>query len=479
MTRATGAQIDEASHRRSPRGARALLLELELRRGHLRQSVREALRAAIQDGRLRAGTRLPASRRLAVDLGVSRGVVSDAYDQLVSEGYLDIAARSAPVVAAVVGATPPAPENPPASWRFDFIGTTPDVALFPRRAWVRAIDRSLRTAPDVSLDYGEHRGQGVLRHVLSAYLARVRGVRIDPGRIVVTQGFTQALDLLCRVLARRGATTIAIETPSLPEAWATIRESRLRLVGCPVDGAGLCVDRLETLGAAAVIVTPAHQFPTGAVLAPARRTALVAWAARHDGLVIEDDYDAEFRYDRLATGAVQGLDPGRVVHVGTVSKTLAPGCRIGWLSLPGDLVDEVKARKAAADSGSPAIDQLALAELIASGEYERHVTRLRHLYRARRDRLSGALARAMPNLAVHGVAVGMHLLLRLDPSVDDTAIVAAAAQRGIRVRALSPLHLEPSPDRGLLLGYGRLAEDQIADAVDGLALVLRQLGVPT
>ncbi|HEX5148971.1 MAG TPA: PLP-dependent aminotransferase family protein [Candidatus Limnocylindrales bacterium] len=471
--------MDRASQVRVSRGAGELLLELELRRGRLRRSVREALREAIQDGRLRAGTRLPSSRRLAVDLGVSRGVVSDCYDQLVSEGYLEISGRTAPLVAAVVGVSPPMPETPPPSWRFDFIATTPDVSLFPRRAWARAVDRSLRTAADLALDYGDHRGQAALRHALSTYLARVRGVRIDPERIVVTQGFTQALDLLCRVLAGRGHGTIAIETPSLPDEWATVRQSNLRLVGCPVDGGGLRVDRLEALGADAVIVTPAHQFPTGAVLAPARRTALVGWAAQRGGLIIEDDYDAEFRYDRLATGAVQGLDPGRVAHVGTASKTLAPGCRIGWLSLPGDLVDDVKARKAAADSGSPAIDQLGFAELLTSGDYERHVTRVRHVYRGRRDRLVRALGRAMPNLETRGAAVGMHLLLALDRSVDDAAVVDAAAERGIRVRALSPLHLEPSPERGLLLGYGRLVEERIDEAVDALARVLRRVGVPT
>ena len=437
MKRASGGRIDGASPTRASRGARELLLELELHRGNLRRSVREALREAVQDGRLRAGERLPSSRRLALDLGVSRGVVSDAYDQLVAEGYLEISARSAPLVAAVVGVSPARPETPPPSWRFDFIGTTPDVSLFPRRAWVRAVDRCLRTAPDLALDYGDHRGQAVLRHALSAYLARVRGVRVDPGRIVVTQGFTQALDLLCRVLAGRGQRQIAIETPSLSDEWATVRQSGLRLVGCPVDGSGLRVDRLDAMDVAAVIVTPAHQFPTGAVLAPARRTALVGWAARTGGLIIEDDYDAEFRYDRLGTGAVQGLDPGVVAHVGTASKTLAPGCRIGWLSLPGELVDAVKARKVAADSGSPAIDQLALAELLTSGDYERHVTRVRHVYRRRRDRLVKALARSLPKLEIRGAAVGMHLLLAFDPGLDDQAVVDAAAERGIRVA--SPL----------------------------------------
>ncbi len=470
MTSARRDRVDGA------RGPRELLLELELRRGRLRQSVREALRAAVQDGRLQSGTRLPSSRRLAIDLGVSRGVVSDAYDQLVSEGYLDVRPRSAPLVASVVGVAPPDPELPPRTWQFDFIGTTPDVSLFPRRAWVRAVDRCLRSAPDLAFDYGDHRGRPELRQALAAYLARVRGVRIDPGRIVVTQGFTQALDLLGRVLSSQGRSIIAIETPSFPGAWAIVRQSGLQVVGCPIDRNGLRVDQLDGLRADAVVVSPAHQFPTGAVLGPAQRVALVGWAARTGGLVIEDDYDAEFRYDRHAIGAVQGLDPGRVVHIGTASKTLAPGCRIGWLSLPAELVEGVTMRKGLADSGSPVIDQLAFAELLASGEYERHVGRVRHLYQRRRDHLVRALARAMPGLHVRGAAAGMHLLLDLDPSTDDVAIVAAAEARDIRVRALSPMHLEPSPERGLLLGYGRLVEDRVDEAVDALAAVIRAHG---
>ena len=319
-----------------------LLLEFELRRGRLRRSLTEALRAAIQSGRLPAGTVLPSSRRFAIDLGVSRGVVTDAYDQLVSEGYLDMKPRFPPVVAAVAAGPPPAAEPSTPRWRFDFNATTPDVGLFPRRAWIRAVERALRAAPDAALDYGDASGRIELRIALSAYLARVRGVRVDPGRIVVTQGFSQALDLLCRVLSDRGATTVAMETPSHPELWATVRQSGLGLVGCPVDSDGLRTDELSVLDADAAVVTPAHQFPTGVVMAPARRLALVDWAAARGALVIEDDYDAEFRYDRKPVGAVQGLDPGRVAHVGSASKTLAPGVRLGWISPPADLFEEVR-----------------------------------------------------------------------------------------------------------------------------------------
>jgi GntR family transcriptional regulator/MocR family aminotransferase len=466
MDRATERSSDEA------RGTRDLLLELTLQRGHMRRSLAEALRNAIQDGRLRVDTALPSSRRLAADLGVSRGVVTDAYDQLVSESYLDVKPRSAPVVAAVVAAPPPAPEPVAPSWRFDFNAVTPDVGLFPRRAWLRAAERALRDAPQAALDYGDHRGRIELRLALATYLGRARAVRVDPGRIVVTQGFTQALDLLCRVLVQRDATTLAMETPSHPDLRATVTRSGLELVGCPVDSDGLRTSELEALHADAVVVAPAHQFPTGAVMSPRRRVTLIEWAEAHGALVIEDDYDAEFRYDRNPVGAVQGLDPGRVAHVGTASKTLAPGVRLGWISLPADFVDDVRVTKGVTDSGSPAVDQLAFANLLSTGEYERHVVRARHVYRRRRDRLVQAFSAKLPQLEVRGAAAGMQMLLPLADEVDDEAVAEAAASKGIGVRPMSSLHLVRSTERGLLLGYGRLPETRIDEAVDALSSVL-------
>ena len=458
-------------------GASELLLEVELRRGQMRRSLREALRCAIQDGRLAAGTVLPSSRQLASDLGVSRGVVSDAYDQLVSEGYLRVRERFAPQVAAVTNAAPAATEPSARSWRFDLNAVTPDVSLFPRRAWVRAVDRALRDAPDAALDYADHRGRVELRRALASYLARVRGVRVDPSRIVVTQGFTQALDLLCRVLAARGATAIAMETPSHPGLWATVRRSGLELVGCAVDAEGLRADDLSDR-AAAVVVAPAHQFPTGAVLSPTRRAALIDWASAHERLVIEDDYDAEFRYDRTPVGSLQGLDPGRVAHVGSASKTLAPGVRLGWISAPPDLVDELREAKSAADSGSPVIDQLAFADLLARGDYERHVVRARHAYRRRRDRLVAALRSALPGLEIRGAAAGMALVLMLHDAADDVQIADAARSRGVGVSALSLLHLAPAPERGLLIGYGRLREPSVDGAVATLSTVIAECSNP-
>jgi GntR family transcriptional regulator/MocR family aminotransferase len=462
--------LDEAT------GGRDVFLDVEMRRGYLRRNLRSALREAIQQGRLVAGTRLPSSRRLAADLRVSRGVVADTYDQLAAEGYLAVTERRAPIVSAVA---PPAPvltavERP--TWPVDFVATTPDVELFPRRAWLRAMERAMRAAPNAAFDYGDHRGRHELRVALAEYLGRVRGVRIDPERIVVTQGFTQALDLLCRVLRDRGATTLTFETPSQPNPWTTVAAAGMRLEAVPVDDQGLLTDRLAGAAGDALLIGPAHQFPTGAVLAPARRAALVAWAARRDRLIIEDDYDAEFRYDRLAVGAVQGLDPERVVHIGTSSKTLAPGIRLGWMSVPADLIDEVKAAKSAVDAGSPVLEQLAMAELLASGDYDRHVARARQVYRRRRDALVAAVARRLPGLRLHGAAAGLHVLLRLPDRVDDIAVARSAAMRGVRIEALSPMSLVAAPERGLVLGYSRLAAERIDGAVDGLVEILRDAG---
>src|SRR6266568_4842765 len=262
MDRATEPPGDEA------RGGWELLVEAKLRRGRMRRDLAGAMRSAIQEGRLAAGTVLPASRRLAAQVGVSRGVVSDAYDQLASEGYLRVAPRAAPVVSAVAGVPPPTTETPAASWRYDFNPVTPEVALFPRRGWARAVDRALRQAPDAALDYGDHRGRPELRAALAAYLARVRGARADPGQIIITQGFTQALSLICQVVAASGRATVAVETPSHPGLWETVRRAGLRLAGCPVDADGLNPATLADLEADAVVAAPAHQFPTGAPTSP-------------------------------------------------------------------------------------------------------------------------------------------------------------------------------------------------------------------
>jgi GntR family transcriptional regulator/MocR family aminotransferase len=429
----------------------------------LRDQLEDAICAAITAGGAPAGTRLPASRVLAEALGVSRGVVSEAYAQIAAEGWVEIRRGSAPVVRAVPAAAPADVQPPaaPAAPRLDLTATAPDLSAFPRRAWSAALRRVLAEMPDAAFDYGDEYGDPELRAELLAYLVRVRGVA--PGDVIVTSGYTQGLWLTCRALAARGATRVAVEDPSLDDSWATIRSAGLEVVGLAVDERGIRTDGLDA--ADAVLVTPAHQFPTGAVLAPERRRALLAWG----GIVIEDDYDSEYRYDRAPVGTLQRLAPDRVVYLGTASKTLAPALRLGWLLAPPDLAAAVARERWPVDSGSPALTARAYADLLAGGEVDRHLRRTRREYRERRDRLVAALERRLPDCRVAGVAAGLHLLLRLPAGSDEGAVVAALAERRIRVRGLAGYRLAlRADDPALVLGYGRLPLAAIDGAVEAL-----------
>ena len=417
----------------------------------LRAQLEDAICAAITEGGAPAGTRLPASRVLAEALGVSRGVVSEAYAQIAAEGWVEIRRGSAPVVRAVPAAAPAEVEPPaaPAAPRLDLTATAPDLSAFPRRAWSAALRRVLATIPDAAFDYGDAYGDPELRAELLAYLVRVRGVAA--GEVFITSGYTQGLWLTCRALAAGGAKRVAVEDPSLDDSWATIRSTGLEVVGLAVDERGIRTDDLDV---DAVLVTPAHQFPTGAVLAPERRRALLAWG----GIVIEDDYDSEYRYDRAPVGTLQRLAPDRVVYLGTASKTLAPALRLGWLLAPPSLAAAIARERWPVDSGGPAIAARAYADLLASGEVDRHLRRTRREYRERRDRLVAALEQRLPDCRVAGVAAGLHLLLRLPPGTDEDAVVAALAERRIRVRGLAGYRLAPRADEpALVLGYGRSA----------------------
>ena len=406
----------------------------------LRAQLEAAVRDAIAGGGLRAGQRLPASRVLAETLRVSRGVVSEAYAQLAAEGWIEIHRGSAPVVRAGAAERPsPHAAAPPAAPRLDLRATAPDLASFPRRAWGAALRRAVATLPDAALDYGDPAGDPELRAELAAYLVRVRGAAASPDALVVTSGYTHGLWLVCRVLAARGARRIAVEDPSLDDNWATIRSAGLELVPLPVDDDGARVDALGDADAA--LVTPAHQFPTGAVLAPERRRALLEWG----GLVIEDDYDSEYRYDRAPVGTLQRLAPDRVVHLGTASKTLAPALRLGWMLAPPDLAEAVAAERWPIDSGGPAIAERAYARLLSTGEVDRHLRRTRREYRARRDHLVELLEARLPDCRVDGIAAGLHLLLRLPDGADEDAAVAALEERRIRIRGVSGYRLTPRP----------------------------------
>ena len=438
--------------------------------GPLRAQLEEQLRAAVRAGRLAPGTALPSSRALARDLGVSRGVVVEAYDQLAAEGYL-ASRQGAPTRVAQAAFQPagaaarPAPQRPP---RVDFRPGAPDVSLFPRTRWVASLRRALRDAPDARLDYGDARGAPELREALARYLGRVRGVACDPSQVIITSGMAQGMALFGRTLIDRGARRIGVEDPWSGPGRRQLESTGLQPVPVDVDAHGLRVDRLEHAAPPAVVVTPAHQFPTGVVMSPARRAALAGWASRRDAFVLEDDYDAEYRYDRSPVGAVQGLAPDRVVYAGSVSKTLAPALRLGWLVAPEPLAGAIAAAKASDDLGTPVVEQLGLADFIERGELDRHLRSTRAIYRARRDALVAALARHLPGCEPAGVAAGLHLIVHLPAGTDERTGLARARSRGVALYGLSEHSMRPLPP-ALLLGYGRIAEPAIEPGVRELA----------
>ena len=442
----------------------------------LRAQLEESLREAARGGRLGAGTRLPPTRVLAGDLGVSRRLVVDAYAQLLAEGYL-VARRGAGTYVAEAAATgAPAGESRSRRLRFDFFPGYPDLAGFPRRPWLRALRETLSTAPPRSLGYPHPRGAPPLRQVLAEHLRRVRGMVVDPQRIVVCSGAAQGLVLLARAL---GAPHLAIDDPGLPPHRAILTAHGARLSPLPVDAEGAQIAELPGIERAggrldAVLVTPAHQSPMGVALAPARRAALLEWAAG-GGLVIEDDYDAEYRYDRAPLAALQGLAPERVIYMGTASKTLAPALRLGWLVLPTRLVEPVTEQRALADHGAPTLDQLALARFVESGAYDRHLRQGRRRYRARRDALVTAVERHLPRARVTGLAAGLHVIVRLGQEVDGAMLVGAARRRSVGVYPLGQAFMRPRPVHdGLVLGYANLTEAAIEEGIRRLAGVLQE-----
>jgi GntR family transcriptional regulator/MocR family aminotransferase len=466
MTRATKAPADEASW-------------LRLERGHgetLRFALERSLRDAIREGALRAGVRLPSSRRLADQLGVSRGVTSDVYGQLEAQGFIVVTPRSAPVVADVAPRVEhpqgPLPDVPRAA-AYDMEATTPDLTLFPARDWLAALTRAVRAVTARSLDYGDPRGDPGFRETLADHLGRSRGVVARPEQIVVVQGYRQGIDLLLRVLAARGARRIGVEDPSMQVQRQQLAASGLATVACAVDDEGASVAGVD---ADAVIVTPAHQLPAGVVLSGERRRAVLAWARVGRRLVVEDDYDAEFRYDREPVRALQGLEPDRVAYLGTISKSLAPALRLGWLIVPVELVDAATQAKLLLDAGSPVIDQLALRELIERGDYDRHIRRVRGVYQARRDRLAVALDRHLPGLPVAGVTAGLHVTVRLPPEIDDRRVADAAFEAGVDVSPLSKYAVERRDANGLVIGYGRIHASAIDRAVGILATAVARAG---
>ncbi|MEV0221248.1 PLP-dependent aminotransferase family protein [Streptomyces sp. NPDC050704] len=458
--------------------------------GGRRAALIGALREAVRSGRLAPGTRLPPYRSLAADLGVARNTVADAYAELVAEGWLTarqgsgtrVAERAEPLGthARVPKEAPPRARGP----RFDLRQGTSDASSFPRAAWLASYRRALNAAPNEVFGPGDPAGRIELRRALTEYLARARGVRTEPERIVICSGFAHALRLLFTSQGQgqrqgqgqiRGGVLrgpLAVEAYGLGFHRELLAAAGVRTVPLPLDEDGAQVDGLG--GERAVLLTPAHQFPTGGPLHPARRAAVIGWARARGGVILEDDYDGEFRYDRKPVGAVQGLDPERVIHIGSVSKSLSPALRLGWMVLPERYVAGVLAAKGEREAWVSVLDQLALADFVVSGSYDRHVRRMRQRYRRRRDRLVAALAERAPHVEVTGIAAGLHAVLRLPPGSERSA-VKAAAWRGLALDGLAefrhPEAAGPAPD-GLVVGYATPSEFAYGAALDALCAVL-------
>ncbi|WBO63683.1 PLP-dependent aminotransferase family protein [Streptomyces camelliae] len=455
-----------------------LLLTVDRSSGEqLRAQLERQVRDAIRSGRLREGERLPSSRELARTLGLSRGLVQGCYAQLQAEGYLVTRVGSATRVAPC--AQPPAPAHPAPVAELprliaDFRHGVPDLASFPRADWLWALREAARRMPTADLDYGDPRGSQALRTVVAAYLRRVRAAAADPRHTLVCSGFAQGLGLTLQALARTGVRAVAHEDPGSPgTATASARAAGLTPVPVPVDAHGIDVRALEATGARAVIVTPAHQWPTGVVLAPERRHALLAWARRHDAYVIEDDYDAEFRYDKEPVGALQGLAADRVISIGTVSKSLAPALRIGWLLCPPALTAPLTALKRIADRGTPTLDQLALALLIESGRYDRHLRRMRTTYAARRTALVAALAAHAPRVRLTGLAAGFHAVTHLPDGTDEERVLTESLSRRVGLYGMSACRAAPAPGPPqLVLGFGDVPERAITEGIAAVADLL-------
>ncbi len=455
-------------------------LLIELRRNvsfPLHRQIEASIRDGIRSGRLRLGISLPPTRTIAADLGVSRGVVVEAYQQLVAEGYLTTRTGGYTQVAIGPEPAPPAarPVRPQLP-RIDFGYGRADVTNFPRAAWLRSVRTVLTEAPSERFGYLSGRGVPELHEALADYLNRVRGTSAKPDNVVICNGYAQGITLLTQVLAKSGAKLIAVEDPSADDDVRPIAAAvGLDVVGVPVDHDGIRVDVLDRTDADAVVLTPSHQWPTGAVLSAESRAAVLRWANRRGAMVVEDDYDAEYRYDRAPIGAMQGLAPDQVAYAGTASKTLAPGLRLGWLVVPRHLIDDVAAAKIAADRGSPALEQLAFADFLVRGEFDRHLRRMRPVYRRRRDALLKALQERLPDLDPTGVSAGMHLVTWLPSDLDETTVVDAAARRGLGVYGVSPYRISYEGKGGLIFGYAALSERTITEGIDILAAVINEM----
>jgi GntR family transcriptional regulator/MocR family aminotransferase len=456
-------------------------LHLELSGPGLRAGLTDALREAVRSGRLTPGSRLPASRTLAADLGIARSTVTECYAELVAEGWLTaqqgsgtrVAERAAPRRATATAAS----AGPNRRRRtHSLLPGAADFAEFPRTQWLAAARRVLAVAPPDAFGYGDPLGRMELRTALADYLSRVRGVYAEPERILICPGFHHGLTLAARTLKARGARAVAVEAYGLGLYRALLTDAGLSIPPLLVDGEGARTDDLASLsGVGAVLLTPAHQFPTGVALSPERRAAAIDWARTTGGLILEDDYDGEFRYDRKPVGALQGLDPERVVYFGTASKSLAPALRAAWMVVPEHLLPGIAAAKGPVEMVS-VLDQLTLAEFITSGGFDRHVRSRRQTYRRRRDQLVAALAPSAPDTRVTGMAAGLQAVLELPPGTE-SSVLEAAASRGLMVSGMAEFRHEAlgqqaAAQDALVVNYSAVSDSAWGGALKALCSVM-------
>ncbi|WKG03242.1 PLP-dependent aminotransferase family protein [Mycolicibacterium sp. HK-90] len=453
-----------------------LLVELDRNsKVALHRQLADGLRDAVRSGRLSPGSRMPSTRVLSADLGVSRRLVVEAYGQLTAEGFLHSTPGGSTRVAAVDTVTlPDRARSDPARPRFDidFAPGSPDLASLPRQAWLRAMRQGLADIESSEFGYVAPHGLRAARTAVADYLRRTRGVIADPRLIVLCSGATQAIALLARCLDG----PLAMEDPGFWLHRMVLQHNGIDPLPISVDDNGIDVDALASGEADTVLTTPAHQSPTGVVLSASRRTELLEWA-QPGRLIIEDDYDAEYRYDRAPIGALQGVAPDRVVYIGSTSKTLAPGLRIGWMVVPEHLIGRLRTAKSLADTGSSVMDQIAFSQFLASGAYDRHLRQMRRRYPARRNALLAALSRHLPRAEVLGAAAGVHLTVRFPTGFPIDELTRRAAEARIRLEPLAPCYADPAAaPPGLILGYANVTESQIARGVEMLGRAARQLG---
>ena len=457
VDQAPGSDFLQLDARTAPRRGRADWLQRSLRDG-------------IFDGRLGAGVALPSTRRLATDLAVARGVVVEAYARLVEEGLIVSSARSGYAVAdGLVQTTDRPPQTPAATGlpvEFDLTPGRPDLGSFPRSEWLAAERAVLTDSEDAALGYGDPRGAARLRESLARWLATARGVRAEPERILIVSGVAQALALIAQVAVRRGRSRIAVEDPGSHGAHHELAYWGATLCPVAVDSDGILASRLGGEHDLA-LVTPAHEFPLGVVLAPDRRAELLAWARAHDALVIEDDYDAEHRFDRSPVPALQASAPDHVMYAGSTSKALAPAMRLGWLVATGSWLDDLTEAKYASDLGSPTLAQLVLAELIESGRYNKHLRSVRSVLRERRDAAVAAIHRHLPEATIDGVAAGLHLVVTAS-GIDDVRWSERARELGVVVQPLSKHRHSPGAP-GLVIGYATTSPGRLDEAIRRIA----------